>query len=71
MALYDPALPRKPGTKGRPRKAGKRLAALARTATDAATVWRALRVEDWYGGGARDLEIASATAVWRHTGLPW
>ncbi len=69
-ALYDPAPPRAPGTGGRPRKAGKRLATPATVAADPATVWKALRVEHWYGGGARDLQIASATAVWRHGGLP-
>ena len=69
-ALYDPAPPRRPGTKGRPPKTGQRLATLTKVADDAATVWRALRVEHWYGGGARDLEIASATAVWRSNGLP-
>ncbi len=69
-ALYDLAPPRKPGTMGRPRKAGRRLATLARVAADTATPWLVLRVEDWYGGGARDLQIVSATAVWHHHGLP-
>jgi hypothetical protein len=69
-ALHDPAPPRAPGTTGRPRKAGKRLPTLAKVAGDAATVWRALHVEHWYGGGAHDLQVASATAVWRHYGLP-
>ena len=68
-ALYDLAPPRKPGTMGRPRKAGRRLATLARVAADTATPWLVLRVEDWYGGGARDLQIVSATAVWHHHGL--
>ncbi len=69
-ALYDPAPPRAPGTTGRPRKAGKRLPTLAKVVADAATVWQTLQVEHWYGGGARDLQIATATAVWRHYGLP-
>ena len=69
-ALYEPAPPRAPGTMGRPRKAGQRLAALAKVAADAGTVWQPLHVEHWYGGGARDLLIASTTAVWRHNGLP-
>ena len=46
-ALHDPAPPRRPGTMGRPRKAGRRLATLARVAADTATPWRVLRVEDW------------------------
>ncbi len=39
-ACYDPAPPRKPGTMGRPRKAGRRLATLAKVAVDVATVWQ-------------------------------
>jgi hypothetical protein len=27
-------------------------------------------VDDWYGKGERAVEVASATAVWYHTGLP-
>ena len=69
-ALYDPAPPRAPGTMGRPRKAGRRLATLAKIAADPTTTWQSIQVETWYGGGARDLLIASATAVWRHSGLP-
>lgn len=69
-ALYDPAPSRTPGTMGRPRKAGQRLATLAKVATDAGTIWQPLHVEHWYGGGARELLIASASAVWRHNGLP-
>jgi hypothetical protein len=69
-ALYDPAPPRAPGTIGRPRKAGRRLATLAKVAADPTTTWQSIQVETWYGGGARELQIASATAVWRHNGLP-
>ena len=46
------------------------MATLAKLAADAATLWRARRVEHWYGDGERDLQIASATAVWRSNGLP-
>ena len=70
VALYDPAPSRAPGIMGRPRKAGQRLATLAKVATDAGTVWQPLHVEHWYGGGTRELPIATATAVWRHNGLP-
>ena len=55
---------------GRPRKAGRRLATLAKVAADPTTTWQPLQVDTWYGGGARDLLIASTTAVWRHNGLP-
>lgn len=35
-----------------------------------ATVWTRLEVTDWYGGETRLLDIATATAVWYHAGLP-
>jgi DDE superfamily endonuclease len=69
-ALYEPAPPRRPGQMGRPRLKGKRLPALAVVASDPSTVWRAVTVADWYGKGERAVEVASATAVWYHTGLP-
>src|SRR4051812_902054 len=69
-ALYDPAPPRPPGTIGRPRTKGARLPSLADVLADARTGWQAIVVPGWYGAGARTIEIASATAVWRHGGLP-
>jgi hypothetical protein len=33
-------------------------------------VWTALTVAQWYGTGPRIVEIASATAIWYHSGLP-
>jgi hypothetical protein len=55
---------------GRPRLKGKRLLpALAVVASDPSTVWRAVTVANWYGKGERAVEVASATAVWCHTGL--
>ena len=69
-ALYEPAPPRKPRQMGRPRLKGKRLPTLAVVASDPSTVWRAVTVADWYGKGERAVEVASATAVWYHTGLP-
>lgn len=68
-ALYDPAPPRKPGAKGRPRLKGQRQPTLAARAVDAATVWQRCAV-GWYGGGTREVELASGTAVWYHSGLP-
>ena len=47
-ALYDPAPPRAQGTMGRPRKAGRRLATLAKVSADPATTWRSIQVETWY-----------------------
>src|ERR687894_277198 len=69
-ALYDPAPPRLPGTIGRPRTKGVRLPTLSEVLADESTPWQALVVPGWYGAGERTIEIASATAVWRHAGLP-
>jgi hypothetical protein len=69
-ALYEPAPPRLPGQIGRPRQKGKRLPTLAARATNPVADWQAVTVADWYGKGERTIELASATAVWYHTGLP-
>jgi DDE superfamily endonuclease len=68
-ALYDPAPARPPGTVGRPRKKGARQPTLAERVPDPQTTWQALTVR-WYGGTARAIEVATATAVWYHGGLP-
>lgn len=69
-ALYEPAPPRWPGTMGRPRKRGARLPTLAQVLVEPATEWTRVHVSEWYGRGERELEIASATALWFHGGLP-
>ena len=69
-ALYAPAPPRRPGTVGRPRTKGARLPNLSDVLVDGATCWQRLAVPEWYGGRERVVEICSATAVWRHAGLP-
>ncbi len=69
-ALYEPAAPRQPGQLGRPRKKGKRLPTLAARLADPATAWTTVTVANWYGEGPRTVEVASATAVWYHSGLP-
>ena len=69
-ALYDPAPPRLPGTNGRPPTKGKRLATLSEALADPATPWQCVTVTGWYGGGERIVEISTATAVWRHSGMP-
>jgi DDE superfamily endonuclease len=69
-ALYAPAPPRKPGTVGRPRTKGARLPNLSAVLADAATRWEQIAVPGWYSGGERVVEVCSATAVWRHAGLP-
>jgi hypothetical protein len=69
-ALYEPAPPRRPGTVGRPRTKGTRLPKLADVLVDGSTCWQRVVVPAWYGERERVVEICSATAVWRHAGLP-
>jgi DDE superfamily endonuclease len=69
-ALYQPAPFRPPGTNGRPRKKGKRLATLRQILERKTTRWQRLTVPGWYGEGDRVIEICTRTAVWYHTGLP-
>src|SRR5690606_35461040 len=44
--------------------------ALAEVLADGATQWTALTVPFWYGEHDRGVEVASATAVWYHSGMP-
>jgi hypothetical protein len=66
--LFAPPTPRKPGTIGRPRIVGERLPTMAECLADPNTPWRRLRVDRWYGGGERLVEIISGTAIWHHPG---
>lgn len=69
-ALYEPALPRRAGQRGRPRKKGTRLPTLQHYLHDEQLPWQKIVVSQWYGKKQRVLEIASATAVWYHSGKP-
>ena len=69
-ALYEPAPPRRPHQRGRPRLKGERLPNLSVVAEDPGTLWRAITVSNWYGKEKRIVEIVSQTAVWHSTGLP-
>jgi hypothetical protein len=68
-ALYEPAPPRRPGQRRRPRLKGERLPNLSVVAEDPATVWKLTTIANWYGSGERMVEISSETAVWYSTGL--
>ncbi len=68
-ALYEPAPPRRPGQRGRPRLKGERLPNLSVVAEAPDTVWKPTKIADWYGSGERTVEIVSETAVWYSTGL--
>ena len=69
-ALYDPPPQRAPGTTGRPRLKGKRRPTLAAVLADEKTQWSTLTLDHWYGEGPREVEVATDTAVWYHTGKP-
>jgi hypothetical protein len=69
-ALYAPAPPRRPRQHGRPRLKGARLPTPAAVAATPETTWSRVAVAHWYGVGEREVEIATDTAVWYHTGLP-
>jgi DDE superfamily endonuclease len=68
-ALSEPAAPRKQGPKGAPRKQGTRQPTLAVRLLDPTTLWEKTRVRG-YGGSTRQIELASGTAVWYHSGTP-
>src|SRR3954467_12390889 len=55
-ALYEPAPPRRPGQKGRPRLKGERLPNLFVVADDPRTVWEPTTIANWYGSGERTVE---------------
>lgn len=69
-ALYAPAPPRVPGQRGRSRKKGKKLPKLEARLNDHRTQWRPLLVWHWYGQTSYEVEVATGTAVWYHSGMP-
>jgi hypothetical protein len=69
-ALYEPAGPRRPGQRGRPRVKGPRLPTLAAVLQAPGTAWTRVRVPRWYSAGEREVEVVSATCVWYHPGEP-
>jgi hypothetical protein len=66
-ALYEPA-PAYSGV-GRPRKKGKRLPTLRQCLNHPDTSWQLVSLK-WYDGQQRQMELASGTAVWFHSGKP-
>lgn len=66
-ALYEPASPY--SGVGRPRKKGKRLPTLQQRLVDPDTLWQLLSLK-WYNAEQRQMELASGTAVWYHSGKP-
>jgi hypothetical protein len=68
--VFEPAPRRRPGQRGRTPKKGRKLPKLTEVLANPATVWTAVMMSEWYGGKRCRLEIASATAIWYHGGLP-
>jgi DDE superfamily endonuclease len=66
--LWDPAPQRKPGTNGRPRVKGARRPSPQQRLDDPQTPWTKIEVENWYGGGKREVEIYSETSLWYKCG---
>jgi len=68
-ALYEPAVPRTPGQRGRPALKGRRLATLTDRLADPTTIWQRVQLT-WYDQTDRLVDIASGTAVWYSSGKP-
>ena len=68
--LWAPAPLRKPGQIGRPRLKGARRPSPQQVLENARTKWRKVELEQWYGGGKREVEVHSETAIWYKTGEP-
>jgi hypothetical protein len=69
-ALFAPVTASIPGARGRPRKRGQRLPGLQAVLNDQATCWQRVTISNWYSQGERDIDIASATALWSNRGKP-
>jgi hypothetical protein len=69
-ALYEPAPPRRPGQRGRPRLKGERLPNLSVVAEAPNTVWTPITLASCYGSAERTVQIVSDSAIWYSTGLP-
>ena len=65
--LYDPPGEQPPGKRGKKPTKGQRQPKLEQRLVDPATNWQRRKLA-WYGGGQRELEIASGTALWCRPG---
>ncbi len=66
--LHDPPGPQPKGKPGPKPKKGDRQPSLAGRLTDPNTVWQKVCVP-WYGGGTKEIEIATGTALWYRRGF--
>lgn len=69
-ALYDLPPKREPGQLGRPRLKGARRPTLEAVLAAEETPWLKLTIERWYGDAPREVEVATDSAVWSHSGKP-
>jgi hypothetical protein len=69
-ALYEPAPARVPGKRGRSRKKGDRLPTLAQVLSDPNQTWQDIKLSQWYGQQEKQMQMATGTAVWYHSGKP-
>jgi hypothetical protein len=66
----DPPPTREPGQLGRPRLKGHRRPTLEAVLADEETTWSKLTIERWYGDDPREVEVATDSDVWYHSGKP-
>lgn len=66
--LYDCAPKRQPHQAGRPRLTGARRPSPQQRLADPKTKWEQWDIENWYGGGTRQVEVYSETCLWYKTG---
>src|ERR1044071_128828 len=67
--LWDDAPPRSPRQLGRPRVKGARRKNPKARLDDPETFWEKIEVTNWYGGGERELEVYSESALWYKSGF--
>ena len=67
--LWDRAVERKPGQKGRPRVKGARRPSPQQRLNDPRTEWTKIEVEHWYGGEKREVETYTETCMWYKSGF--
>ena len=58
--LFAPAMPRRSGTRGRPRRTGERFPTLAQRLADPTTTWSTYIITDWY---VRDSGVSNSPAA--------
>jgi len=68
--LWAPAPARQAGQVGRPRLKGERRPSPQQVLEDRQTKWTKVELEYWYGGGKREVEVHTQTAIWYKSGEP-